>query len=50
MKYAVMYGTALDLADRGDKARALELFSAVLKDYPDFEPAKKARARLAPGG
>jgi TolB-like protein len=50
MKYAVMYGKALDLTDRGDKARAVELFGAVLKDFPDFEPAKKARAKLTTGG
>jgi TolB-like protein len=50
MKYAVMYGKALDLTDRGDKAHAVELFGAVLKDFPDFEPAKKARARLTTGG
>jgi TolB-like protein len=50
MKYAVMYGKALDMSDRGDKTRAVELFGAVLKDFPDFEPAKKARARLTTGG
>jgi TolB-like protein len=50
MKYAVMYGKALDLTDRGDRTRAVELFGAVLKDFPDFEPAKKARARLTTGG
>jgi len=50
MKYAVMYGKALDMTDRGDKTRAVELFGAVLKDFPDFEPAKKARARLSAGG
>lgn len=50
MKYAVMYGKALDMTDRGDKARAVELFGAVLKEFPDFEPAKKAKARLTTGG
>lgn len=50
MKYAVMYGKALDLTDRGDKTRAVELFGAVLKEFPDFEPAKKAKARLTTGG
>jgi hypothetical protein len=50
MKYAVMYGKALDMSDRGDKTRAVELFGAVLKEFPDFEPAKKAQARLASGG
>jgi TolB-like protein len=50
MKYAVMYGKALDMSDRGDKARAVELFGAVLKEFPDFEPARKAQARLSSGG
>jgi hypothetical protein len=49
MKYAVMYGRALDLSDRGDNTRAVELFGAVLKEFPDFEPAKKGMSRLKPG-
>ena len=50
MKFAVMYGKALDMSDRGDKTRAVELFGAVLKEFPDFEPARKAQARLTTGG
>jgi hypothetical protein len=50
MKYAVMYGKALDMTDRGDKTRAVELFGAVLEEFPDFEPAKKAKAKLTAGG
>lgn len=50
IKYVVMYGRALDLADRGEKARAIEMLGAVLKEYPDFEPAIKVRARLTGGG
>lgn len=50
MKYAVMYGKALDMTDRGEKTRAVELFGAVLKEFPDFEPAMKAKARLTTGG
>jgi TolB-like protein len=46
MKYAVMYGKALDLADRGEKERAVELFGAVLKDFPDFGPAKSGMSKL----
>jgi hypothetical protein len=46
MKYAVMYGKALDLADKGEKARAVELFGAVLKDFPDFGPAKSGISKL----
>jgi TolB-like protein len=49
MRYAVMYGKALDLADHGDRTRAVELFSAVLKDFPDFTPAQSAKSKLAPG-
>jgi TolB-like protein len=49
MRYAVMYGKALDLADRGDKTHAVELFSAVLKEFPDFAPAQSAKSKLAPG-
>ena len=50
MKYVVMYGRALDLADRGEKARGIELLGAVLTEYPNFERARKARARLTGGG
>jgi TolB-like protein len=50
MKYALMYGRALDLSDHGDRTGAVELLGAVLKDFPAFEPAKKARARLTSGG
>lgn len=50
MKYAVMYGRALDLADRGETARAVELFGAVLTEFPDFAPAKRAKAKLTTGG
>ena len=39
MRVAVLYGKALDMADRGDKARAVELFGAVLKEFPDYTPA-----------
>ncbi len=49
MRYAVMYGKALDLQDKGEKAQALELYGAVLKEFPDFEPAKKQKSKLAPG-
>ena len=49
MKYAVMYGKALDLADHGDKARAVELFGAVLKEFPEYGPAKNGISKLKPG-
>lgn len=49
MRYAVMYGKGLDMADKGDKARAEELFGAVLKDFPDYTPAKIGMAKVKPG-
>jgi len=49
MRYAVMYGKALDLADKGDKARAVELFGAVLKDFPEYTPARNGMAKVKPG-
>jgi TolB-like protein len=49
MKYVVMYGKALDMADKGDKARAVELFGAVLKEFPDYGPAKIGISKLKPG-
>jgi TolB-like protein len=48
LSYVVTYGRALDLADRGDTSRAVELFDAVLKDFPGFAPATAARRRLQP--
>ena len=49
MKYAVMYGKALDMADKGQKARAVELFGAVLKEFPDYAPAKSGLSKVQPG-
>jgi TolB-like protein len=49
MRYAVMYGKALDMADKGDRTRAVELFGAVLKDFPDYAPAKNGMAKVKPG-
>ena len=50
MRVAVLYGKALDMADRGDKAKAVELFGAVLKEVPDYAPAKSGLAKVKPGG
>jgi TolB-like protein len=50
MKYVVMYGKALDLADKGEKARAVELFGAVLREFPDFAPARTGISKLQPNG
>jgi TolB-like protein len=49
MRVAVLYGKALDMTDKGDKARAVELFSAVLKEFPDYTPAQKGMAKVKPG-
>jgi TolB-like protein len=49
MRVAVLYGKALDMADKGDKARAVELFGAVLKEFPDYGPARSGLAKVKPG-
>jgi TolB-like protein len=49
MRVAVMYGKALDLKDRGEKGKAVELFDAVLKEFPNYEPAAKEKASLGKG-
>ena len=46
MRVAVMYGKALDLKDHGEKARAVELFTAVFKEFPNYEPAKAELKKL----
>src|SRR5215218_6064186 len=48
MRAAVLYGKALDMADKGDKARAVELFGAVLKEFPDYTPARTGLAKIKP--
>jgi TolB-like protein len=48
MRVAVLYGKALDMADKGDKARAVELFGAVLKEFPDYTPARTGMAKVKP--
>ncbi len=45
MRVAVMYGKALDLKDKKDP-KAVELFGAVLKEYPMYEPAKRELASI----
>jgi len=45
MRVAVMYGKALDLKDKKDP-KAAELFSAVLKEFPNYEPAQREMASL----
>jgi TolB-like protein len=48
MRVAVLYGKALDMADKGDKVRAVELFGAVLKEFPDYAPARTGMAKVKP--
>jgi TolB-like protein len=48
MRAAVLYGKALDMADKGDKARAVELFGAVLQEFPDYAPARTGLAKVKP--
>jgi hypothetical protein len=45
----VTYGRALELADQGDKPRASELLTSLLKEFPDFAPARAALSRLGSG-
>lgn len=40
------YGKALEAADRGDRGRARQLLEDVLRDHPDFAPAKSALAAV----
>ena len=49
MRVAVMYGKALDLADHGEKGKAVELFGAVLKEFPTYTPAQTEKDRLSKG-
>ena len=46
MRVAVMYGKALDMIDHGEKGKALELFNAVLTEFPDYQPANAEKAKL----
>jgi TolB-like protein len=46
IRVAVLYGKALDMADRGDKTRAVELYNAVLKEFPDYPPAQSGLAKV----
>lgn len=40
----VDYGRALDASDRGDQAQAKLLLEALVRDHPDFTPARTALA------
>jgi len=40
----VTYGKGLEASDRGDRAQARQLLEGVVRDHPDFAPAKAALA------
>jgi hypothetical protein len=44
LRSLVDYGKGLEAADRGDRAQARQLLEGVLRDHPDFAPAKAALA------
>ena len=46
MRVAVMYGKALDSKDHGDKTKAVELFNAVLKEFPEYGPARTELGKI----
>lgn len=46
MRVAVLYGKALDAKDKGNGPAAVELFNAVLKEFPTYEPAIRERKSL----
>ena len=49
MRVAVLYGKALDAKDHGEKAKAVEYFNQVLKEFPSYEPAHKEKASMSQG-
>jgi len=44
LRSLVEYGKGLDAADRGDHAQARQILGGVVRDHPDFAPAKAALA------
>src|SRR5258708_21921303 len=46
MRVAVLYGKALDAKDKGNGPAAVELFNAVLKEFPTYEPAIREKNSL----
>lgn len=46
----MMYSRALTAADEGNRQEALSLFSQVTQEFPNFEDAKVAKAKLERGG
>jgi TolB-like protein len=46
----MLYSRALSAQDAGQKEEAISLFSQTIERFPDFEDARKARAKLTGGG
>jgi TolB-like protein len=46
----MLYSRALSAQDAGQKEEAIALFTQTIDRFPDFEDARKARAKLAGGG
>lgn len=45
----MLYSRAIAAQDAGNKAEAIELFNQTISRFPDFEDAKKAKAKLEGG-
>ena len=45
----MLYSRALSAQDAGQKEEAIQLFTQTIERFPDFEDARKARAKLTGG-
>jgi len=46
LRSLIDYGKGLEAADRGDRAQARQLLQSVVRDHPNFAPAKAALAAI----
>jgi len=46
----MLYSRALSAQDAGQKEEAIQLFTQTIERFPDFDDARKARAKLTGGG
>ncbi|MFM8602541.1 MAG: tetratricopeptide repeat protein, partial [Gemmatimonadota bacterium] len=46
----MLYSRALSAQDAGKKEEAIQLFTQTIERFPDFDDARKARAKLTGGG
>jgi len=46
----MLYSRALSAQDAGQKEEAIALFTQTIDRFPDFDDARKARAKLTGGG